>query len=108
MSKSLCGASAPAWPPWRNRSATVGRQNPRAPDAFAISTARTGAEVINVITAAGWWSQVPTGTCSGRAGLYAELYNKQFEGGTVTVQWCHEGGDVMADGSVRKWEKLPA
>ena len=39
-------------------------------------------------------------------GLYAELYNEQFEGGRV--QWCCEGGDVMADGSVRKWETLPA
>jgi ATP-binding cassette subfamily B protein len=39
-------------------------------------------------------------------GLYAELYNEQFEGGRV--QWCCEGGDVMADGSVRKWESLPA
>ena len=39
-------------------------------------------------------------------GLYAELYNEQFEGGRV--QWCCEGGDVMADGSVRKWETQPA
>src|SRR5215472_13549413 len=39
-------------------------------------------------------------------GLYADLYNEQFEGGRV--QWCCEGGNVMADGSVRKWEKLPA
>jgi ATP-binding cassette subfamily B protein len=39
-------------------------------------------------------------------GLYADLYNEQFEGGRV--QWCCEGGDVMSDGSVRKWETLPA
>jgi len=39
-------------------------------------------------------------------GLYADLYNEQFEGGRV--QWCCEGGDVMADGSVRKWETQPA
>ena len=39
-------------------------------------------------------------------GLYAELYNEQFEGGRV--QWCCDGGDVMADGSVRKRETLPA
>jgi ATP-binding cassette subfamily B protein len=39
-------------------------------------------------------------------GLYAELYNEQFEGGRV--QWCCEGGDVMADGTVRKRETLPA
>src|SRR5712671_2038138 len=39
-------------------------------------------------------------------GLYASLYDEQFEGGRV--QWCCEGGDVMADGSVRKRETLPA
>jgi ATP-binding cassette, subfamily B, bacterial len=39
-------------------------------------------------------------------GLYAELYNEQFEGGRV--QWCCEGGDVMADGSVRERRPLPA
>jgi len=39
-------------------------------------------------------------------GLYADLYNEQFEGGQV--QWSCEGGNVMADGSVRKWEKQPA
>ena len=39
-------------------------------------------------------------------GLYADLYNEQFEGGRV--QWSCEGGEVMADGSVRRWEKLPA
>jgi ATP-binding cassette subfamily B protein len=39
-------------------------------------------------------------------GLYATLYNEQFEGGRV--QWCCDGGDVMADGSVRKRETLPA
>ena len=39
-------------------------------------------------------------------GLYATLYNEQFEGGRV--QWCCEGGDVMEDGSVRKRETLPA
>jgi len=41
-----------------------------------------------------------------RGGLYATLYNEQFEGGRV--QWCCEGGNVMVDGSVRKWETLPA
>ena len=39
-------------------------------------------------------------------GLYASLYTEQFEGGRV--QWCCDGGDVMADGSVRKRETLPA
>jgi ATP-binding cassette, subfamily B, bacterial len=41
-----------------------------------------------------------------RRGLYASLYNEQFEGGRV--QWCCDGGDVMEDGSVRKRETLPA
>jgi ATP-binding cassette, subfamily B, bacterial len=41
-----------------------------------------------------------------RRGLYASLYNEQFEGGRV--QWCCDGGDVMEDGSVRKREILPA
>jgi ATP-binding cassette, subfamily B, bacterial len=41
-----------------------------------------------------------------RQGLYATLYNEQFEGGRV--QWCCEDGDIMADGSVRKRETLPA
>ena len=39
-------------------------------------------------------------------GLYAELYNEQFEGGRV--QWCCEDGDIMADGSVRERKPLPA
>src|SRR6201994_2209018 len=64
------------------------------------------ADVINVIDGG---SVVESGThreLLGRRGLYAELYNEQFEGGRV--QWCCEGGDVMADGSVRKRETLPA
>jgi ATP-binding cassette, subfamily B, bacterial len=34
-----------------------------------------------------------------RSGLYASLYNEQFEGGRV--QWHCTGGDVLADGTVR-------
>jgi len=34
------------------------------------------------------------------------MYHEQSEGGKV--QWCCEGGNVMVDGSVRKWETLPA
>jgi ATP-binding cassette, subfamily B, bacterial len=37
-----------------------------------------------------------------QGGLYATLYTEQFEGGRV--QWCCDGGDVMADGTVRKRE----
>jgi len=64
------------------------------------------ADVINVIDGG---SVVESGShreLLQQRGLYAELYNEQFEGGRV--QWCCEGGDVMADGSVRKRETLPA
>jgi ATP-binding cassette subfamily B protein len=64
------------------------------------------ADVINVIDGG---SVVESGShrdLLGQRGLYAELYNEQFEGGRV--QWCCEGGDVMTDGSVRKRETLPA
>ena len=38
-------------------------------------------------------------------GLYASLYQEQFEGGRV--QWRCPDGDVMADGSVRPREPEP-
>jgi ATP-binding cassette subfamily B protein len=64
------------------------------------------ADVINVIDGG---SVVESGShrdLLGRRGLYAALYNEQFEGGRV--QWCCEGGDVMADGSIRERKALPA
>ena len=41
-----------------------------------------------------------------RGGLYASLYNEQFEGGRV--QWHCTGGDVLADGTVRPQAPQPA
>ena len=41
-----------------------------------------------------------------QGGLYASFYNEQFEGGRV--QWCCDGGDIMADGTVRKRVAQPA
>ena len=41
-----------------------------------------------------------------QGGLYASLYNEQFEGGRV--QWRCDGGDVMADGTVRARSPQPA
>ena len=41
-----------------------------------------------------------------RGGLYASLYNEQFEGGQV--QWRCTGGDVLADGTVRPRAPQPA
>src|SRR6266568_915340 len=64
------------------------------------------ADVINVIDAGHVTESGSHRDLLRQGGLYAMLYNEQFEGGKV--QWCCEGGDVMADGSVRKWEALPA
>ena len=41
-----------------------------------------------------------------QGGLYAELYQEQFEGGKV--QWRCPDGDVLADGSVRQRAAQPA
>ena len=64
------------------------------------------ADVINVIDGGRVVDSGSHRELLGRQGLYATLYNEQFEGGRV--QWCCEDGDVMADGSVRKRETLPA
>ena len=64
------------------------------------------ADVINVIDAGRVTESGSHRDLLRQGGLYATLYNEQFEGGKV--QWCCEGGNVMADGSVRKWEALPA
>ena len=64
------------------------------------------ADVINVIDGGRVVDSGSHRELLARQGLYATLYNEQFEGGRV--QWCCEDGDVMADGSVRKRETLPA
>ena len=64
------------------------------------------ADIINVIDGGRVVESGPHRDLLRQGGLYATLYNEQFEGGQV--QWCCDGGDVMADGTVRKRETLPA
>jgi ABC-type multidrug transport system fused ATPase/permease subunit len=62
--------------------------------------------VINVIDAG---RVVESGTHTSllrEGGLYASLYQEQFEGGKI--QWQCTGGDVMTDGSVRHRQPEPA
>jgi ATP-binding cassette, subfamily B, bacterial len=64
------------------------------------------ADVINVIDAG---QVVESGThrfLLGQNGVYASLYQEQFEGGKI--QWQCTGGDIMADGTVRHQETQPA
>jgi ATP-binding cassette, subfamily B, bacterial len=64
------------------------------------------ADVINVIDAG---RVVESGTHRSllrQGGLYASLYQEQFEGGKV--QWQCTGGDVMTDGTVRQRQPQPA
>jgi ATP-binding cassette, subfamily B, bacterial len=41
-----------------------------------------------------------------QGGLYASLYQEQFEGGKV--QWRCTGGEIMADGTIRYRQRQPA
>jgi ATP-binding cassette, subfamily B, bacterial len=64
------------------------------------------ADVINVIDAG---QVVESGThrsLLGQNGVYASLYQEQFEGGNI--QWQCTGGDIMADGTIRHQEPQPA
>jgi ATP-binding cassette subfamily B protein len=64
------------------------------------------ADVINVIDAG---QVVESGThrfLLRQNGVYASLYQEQFEGGKV--QWQCTGGDIMADGAIRHRETQPA
>src|SRR5580700_5430343 len=64
------------------------------------------ADIINVIDGGRVVESGPHRDLLRQGGLYASLYNEQFEGGQV--QWCCDGGDVMADGTVRKRVTQPA
>ena len=64
------------------------------------------ADMINVIDGGRVVESGPHQALLREGGLYASLYNEQFEGGRV--QWRCDGGDVMADGTVRKREAQPA
>jgi len=64
------------------------------------------ADVINVIDAG---QVVESGThrfLLRQKGVYASLYQEQFEGGKV--QWQCTGGDIMADGTIRHRQTQPA
>jgi ATP-binding cassette subfamily B protein len=64
------------------------------------------ADVINVIDAG---RVVESGTHQsllGEDGVYASLYQDQFDGGKV--QWQCTGGDIMADGTIRHRQPQPS
>jgi ATP-binding cassette, subfamily B, bacterial len=64
------------------------------------------ADVINVIDAG---QVVESGThrfLLRQKGVYASLYEEQFDGGKV--QWQCTGGDIMADGTIRHRQAQPA
>ncbi len=64
------------------------------------------ADVINVIDGG---RVVESGTHRSllrQSGVYASLYQEQFEGGKV--RWQCTGGDIMADGTVRHRQPQPA
>jgi ATP-binding cassette, subfamily B, bacterial len=64
------------------------------------------ADVINVIDAG---RVVESGTHHSllrQGGVYASLYQEQFEGGNV--RWQCTGGDIMADGTIRHRQPQPA
>jgi ATP-binding cassette, subfamily B, bacterial len=64
------------------------------------------ADVINVIDGGRVAESGSHQELLGQGGLYAELYQEQFEGGRV--QWRCPDGDVLADGSIRQRAAQPA
>jgi ATP-binding cassette subfamily B protein len=64
------------------------------------------ADVINVIDGGRVVESGSHGDLLRQGGLYAALYQEQFEGGRV--QWRCPDGDVLSDGTVRQREAQPA
>jgi ATP-binding cassette subfamily B protein len=64
------------------------------------------ADVINVINGGRVVESGSHRALLSQSGLYASLYEEQFEGGRV--QWRCADGDVLADGSLRRRDAQPA
>ncbi len=64
------------------------------------------ADAINVIDAGHVTESGTHRTLLSQHGVYASLYQEQFEGGNV--QWQCTGGDIMADGTIRHRQPQPA
>src|SRR5215469_729410 len=64
------------------------------------------ADVINVINAGRVAESGTHRSLLRQGGVYASLYQEQFDGGKV--QWQCSGGDIMADGTIRQRETQPA
>ena len=64
------------------------------------------ADVINVIDAGRVVESGTHRTLLRQGGVYASLYQEQFEGGKV--QWRCPDGDIMADGTIRHRQTQPA
>jgi ATP-binding cassette subfamily B protein len=64
------------------------------------------ADVINVIAAGRVAESGTHDSLLRQGGVYASLYQEQFEGGRV--QWRCADGDVMADGTIRHRQTQPA
>ena len=63
------------------------------------------ASVINVIDAGRVVESGDHGSLLRQGGVYASLYQEQFEGGKI--QWRCPDGDIMADGTVRQRQAQP-
>ena len=64
------------------------------------------ADVINVIDAGRVAESGTHRSLLRQGGVYASLYQEQFEGGRV--QWQCTGGDILADGTIRHRQTQPA